>query len=1050
MVQVTIPEFKKEVFIPTFDAVTSEKKTDLEVTVPLPATINIPELKDIKIDDEDVSIGENVFRTGVGALRDVAQGVLDVSEWIESKTFKQLPSKFQAGFIKDKDGETKFLYGDEYVQERDRLAEEGVSGITLPKVEEPTYFGGSFARDVGGFLIPFSKLKYITPTTKLGKAAEITSRGVVAEQLAFSPYEQRLSNLAAEHGPDFSKPVAEFLKSDPEDTENQARFKMAIEGAAIGSAIESIGFIIKGAKNLKKKGGDTKPLVDDLESAKPEKSDIPKPKGEEQNLNFGAEKETETFAGNINLNKIDSSESAKEFIFDIGKQKDFFKEARRGRVKFGSQGEELAKLARETGLSEDKLLKRKVGEAFNAETAYEARRLNAQSAENLVELAKKARSVDASDVDLMNFEKALSRHATIQEQIAGITAEAGRALRSFREMVSSTGEIRDKLIKDYIAQKGGKEKIEKVAEYLSELDTPESIAKFSTKVHKATTMDMVQEAWINSLLSSPSTHIVNTLSNLLVAATRIPEYTLAAGMGIFRKGPDKVSFKELTARTFGSIYGFIDGLRVAGKAVALPESVADPLTKLELRKQKSIPGIFGEAFRIPGRLLVAEDVLFKGVGYRQELWGRAFRQADKEGKGFKRAWEIMQNPEKNFPKIHLDAQDIARYQTFTNQLGTIGKGIQKAIQEYPWLRFIAPFVRTPINIVKYAFERTPLGLKMESYKKAIQKGGAEADIARAKLLFGGMVIGSTIFIANGGTITGRGPSNWREQQILRQTGWQPYSIKIGDTYYGYNRFEPIGILLGLSADMAEIYKYVQGDFQEEKKYSKLATQISAAFTENITNKTFLTGLSETIQMITNPDRYGEKTIQKFLGSFVPTISYYMRKKEDPVIRDAQSATDVFYNRISGERSSELPALRNVFGEIKEYSKTYSPEWTGELGKTFSPIMQSPYKDDVVFDELVKLEIVPSLPSRKIGGIDLTPEQYEELMGTMLDLQTKEILKRIIQSDSYKKIRFKSDKIELIEDIIKGDQRKAKELLMIKHPIILKEQIKEQIKEIRNE
>ena len=113
-------------------------------------------------------------------------------------------------------------------------------------------------------------------------------------------------------------------------------------------------------------------------------------------------------------------------------------------------------------------------------------------------------------------------------------------------------------------------------------------------------------------------------------------------------------------------------------------------------------------------------------------------------------------------------------------------------------------------------------------------------------------------------------------------------------------------------------------------------------------------------------------------------------------------------------------------------------------------MQSPYKDDVVFDELVKLEIVPSLPSRKIGGIDLTPEQYEELMGTMLDLQTKEILKRIIQSDGYKKIRFKSDKIELIEDIIKGDQRKAKELLMIKHPIILKEQIKEQIKEIRNE
>ena len=95
------------------------------------------------------------------------------------------------------------------------------------------------------------------------------------------------------------------------------------------------------------------------------------------------------FAGNINLNKIDSPDQVKNVIDEIAVTNDGFMEARRGVVKFGSDGEELAALAKETGLTENDLINRKSGSAFNAETAYAARVLNIESATNLTKLAKK-------------------------------------------------------------------------------------------------------------------------------------------------------------------------------------------------------------------------------------------------------------------------------------------------------------------------------------------------------------------------------------------------------------------------------------------------------------------------------------------------------------------------------------------------------------------------------------------------------------------------------------------------------------------------------------
>ena len=242
---VTFEELKKNSKIQsekkpiTFESLQSKKIKEEPKIQP----ITFESIKKTK-EESEIGVGENIYRTAIGALRDVTQGAIEFSEWIESPFDIITPDKYKGGVVKTEEDGYQVLYGDEYKEAKARMESQGIKIIDLPKVEEPEYFGGSFVRDVTGFIIPFSKLKMITPTSKIGKGAEIAARGALAEQIAFSPYEQRLSNLVEQY-PSLKNPVTKYLKADPEDTESEARFKMALEGVGLGTAIEGILWVTK-------------------------------------------------------------------------------------------------------------------------------------------------------------------------------------------------------------------------------------------------------------------------------------------------------------------------------------------------------------------------------------------------------------------------------------------------------------------------------------------------------------------------------------------------------------------------------------------------------------------------------------------------------------------------------------------------------------------------------------------------------------------------------------------------------------------------------------
>ena len=974
-------------------------------------------IKKIK-ESQSVGFGENLKRTLVGAARDTAQAT---TELIEDVTGADIPD--------------------------------------LPVIPEPTYAGGQAIRDIAGFAIPYAGLaktasvasklnklskaeKILDPTSKAGQIGKAAVIGTAAEQLAFSPDEERLSNVIQGYAPN---QFTEYLMADEDDTAAEGRLKMALEGAGLGIGFD---FAIAGLRSIKnkfKKAEEIEQVTEQPLAIQPKEGEII-PEGI-------APKPEEGFAANIRLAKKDFDEETENLVKDIAEENEQFWTQRRGRVRFGKDGEVLHQAAIDKGWTVDDVLNLQQGQAVNAEDITAVRQIVRDSQQELGDLNKtynsKLNNGTLTDIDKVEYLKFLDTVTALSGKETGVVAEAGRTLRALREMSQSPDEnIRSKAIKEYLNKvKGTYEDPNVIAKNLESFEDVDSAINFLSGLKKVKTLDKVQEVWINSLLSSPSTQLVNFLSGVLTAALRPAEFYTSALVGAVRRDPERLTFSEANSRLIGTIAGTIEGLKVGSKAFVKPESVVDSMTKLELNKQKSIPGLFGEVVRAPGRLLVATDTGFKTAAYRQEIYGLAMRKAKQEGLKGSQAWQRVSQLVKEHSDnplqspigkdVNLKAMDVGRYQTFTRELGETGKNVQSFINRNPYWRFLLPFVRTPVNIVKYAGERTPLGFMSKEFKEKLAKGGAERDEVLGRLLFGSSVMTTVGILAGGGQITGAGPTDANERRALMATGWRPYSLKIGNAYYSYNRFEPVGILFGIAADMQEIGDYVFNESEKNKEneleLDKLASMLMGSVTNNLTNKTFLSGISSAIQVITDPSRYGERFVQRFTGSFVPTIFAHASQLDDPVLRDARSITDNFINRLPflGYRK-ELPARRDIFGDVRTIDQGLG------IG-SFSPIRLSKMKEDSVYNEFYKVGLYPSMPTRKIRNVELEPKEYEQLLAIQKKLKTKERINKIIKSSGYKNLPEYRKK-EILDKTLKKQQKRARDILFRSNKRIQKEYI----------
>lgn len=678
-------------------------------------------------------------------------------------------------------------------------------------------------------------------------------------------------------------------------------------------------------------------------------------------------------AGNIRLEKLDSPQAIKRALTQTENVAGGFDAARRGRITHA----ETESLASELGMTADDLLKRRKGQAFNAEEALAARQILARSATDLVNMAKRiARTENAGDELDAAFREAWLRHAAIQEQVSGMTAEAGRALQQFRQTANSRDAGR--ALASLGDMLGGSGRLKDVAERIVDLEaagtTPGGINRFAMQALSPTWKDKAVELYINSLLSGPQTHAVNILSNTLTSIAQLPEHAAAAGLGAIRRAlpgqadTERVLFSELGARATGMIAGAREGMRAAARSFITGDSV-DAVTKMETQQMRAIPGAAGSIIRTPTRLLTAEDELFKGVARRMELSGLAMRQAKAEGLSGRpareRAADLVLNPPDDMLKRSFD---YARYLTFQTPLAndSIAAGISKGTQRRPEFKLLLPFVRTPMNLLKFAAERSPVAPLMKSWRAEIAAGGARRDLALARMAMGTGMGAAMYQMAANGQITGGGPADPAEKALLQADGWQPYSLKIGDRYYSYSRLDPFSTTIGTAADLHELSNSMTDD---EKEGS--ATLLSASILNNLSSKTWLSGISSALEAVNDPDRYLTNFLARTAGGIaVPAIVAQATRETDPMLREAREPLDRIRSRVPG-LSNDLPARRDVLGRAMRSEGGVGPD-------LLSPIWTSTRRNDAVLTGLIADRIHITKPSRKIGGAVLTGEQYDKL------------------------------------------------------------------------
>jgi len=387
-----------------------------------------------------------------------------------------------------------------------------------------------------------------------------------------------------------------------------------------------------------------------------------------------------------------------------------------------------------------------------------------------------------------------------------------------------------------------------------------------------------------------------------------------------------------------------------------------------------------------------------------ELHGQAYRQAFNEGlrdeAAARRVLELVDNPPEN---IKMAAIDASRYQTFTNQLGPAGKAVENLRNKMPYARVIMPFVRTPVNIMSYTFERTPLAPLSASFREEIAAGGARKDLALGKLIMGSTIMAISADLTLSGHLTGAGPTDRDANNILRATGWQPYSIKVGDTYYAYNRLDPTGALLGLAADMAEIMGQTT-----DAEAQQIAAAAALSVAQNMASKTYMSGVVDFMDAFfsssTDPEANNYKLnswLSRMAGSIVPSSVANIERVMSPEMSATYSMLDKIKSRIPGY-SDTLPPRRNIFGEPVVLEGGVGPD-------IMSPIYTSTAKDDPIADELVKQQASISMPRRVINNVELDAQQYDKYIllysgqdnKGMKGVPLKEALKKLFATPKYK-------------------------------------------------
>lgn len=588
--------------------------------------------------------------------------------------------------------------------------------------------------------------------------------------------------------------------------------------------------------------------------------------------------------------------------------------------------------------------------------------------------------------------------------LLGLRSEAGRSLQGMKQYVEGVDNRLRILFNNINRNKKLDEPAkEAMIEQITKLDVrnDKAFIKALDDILQPDMFDKFAEWSVAAKLWNPTTHIVNLGGNAI---------RQLLDLGI------KTATNPMTARADwqGALHGLKIGLKNAAK-VLTSDGYASQLSKY-IEAGGNVPAIkgrLGSAVRTPFRMLSAGDEIFRNMAYQRKLHRDAYKIAKKEGltgnQLHRRMEELLNTP--TF-KMMEDATNEAKHLTFQDELGAITSKINNLRDPAKYdskggkafgvfARTFLPFLKTPTNLFKQSVDFSLFGL-VKNWPE-LRKAAAAGDNEKVGTILGEAIVGTALVAyivseALDGNVTGGVPTEPDEKDRFYREKKLPYAIKMGDTWYQYQRLDPLALVVGMTADLANSKEPTLG-------------ALAATMSQNLQDKTYLSGVSDLMKLLTGEEWEREYVLKSaLLGSAFPSFIGHTARSIDPTVR----VTDTIGERLMSQTpglSQELPARVNVLGyDVERANKG--------LNYFFNPIQTEEAGLDPVTQGLMEIDKSISIPNKKFqrDGVsyELTAEEYEDF-ARYTGVKIRSELEKLFEKPQYQRADIEK-KYDMIDEI----------------------------------
>lgn len=494
------------------------------------------------------------------------------------------------------------------------------------------------------------------------------------------------------------------------------------------------------------------------------------------------------------------------------------------------------------------------------------------------------------------------------------------------------------------------------------------------------TYDIMLSVWMNSMLSSFTTHAINIAGNASLQGLDLLETFVAAGISQTRRAgaslvgratdpQDQVYASQAVQKAVGMRKALLDSFYVALNTM-ITEQPYDMATKLDISRRRQIGktgdfrqmakdvreghvvsagvSFLGSLMRLPGRALMAEDEFFKGIAYRASLHEQAENAAKaakqralNEGATIERAEEIaiaerarvLDDPPVG---ITLSAQEASQQLTLTNELKGFFRMLQSTFS-VPILKQFLPFVTAPLNDYSQTLQRVPiLNFASSQFRSDFFAGGARRDKALAKMFTASSIAATTVAFVDTGfgaeegklVITGAGPKDFKARMAFERMGFQPYSFNVlqedGKTYksYSYMRLGPVSGVLAMSAD----YNYYSQFEQDYDQTQALAHAMVLSGGEYLVSNPYLQSIKEIMEAARSSD----------VETMLPAVLDKLAESQGNFVLSTIPGNSAFGRSFIRSQDptiySTLIPAEGMFGEIPQEMPAWTHPWYEALQK----------------------------------------------------------------------------------------------------------------------